>query len=404
MIEVAMSKLLQKYLRFAAKIYLKRAKPKIVAVTGSVGKTSTKEAIFEVLRIKFKNTIRKSEGNLNNETGAPMAILGYKNSPANVFAWLPIILTAIFRAIFLRIIDVLVLELAADKPGDIEYLTQFIKPDVAVITNIGPAHLEAFETLEKIVEEKMSLLKALPEEGSAVFNVDDEYLNKYSRGEHWDTLTYAIQNEAEVMAKNITTEINDLEPQTKFQINHEQEKYRVEIHTLGRVGNVYAALAAAAVGIIFELNPQDIIQGLGNIKNEKHRMEVVRGKNNSIILDDCYNANPASMKMALDILRNLPDNPAPFAGGRKIAVLGGMREIGKITDEAHKLIGEYAQTVADEVVAVGQLAQKYNAKKYFDNPAEASAYLLSKISSSDIILIKASRAVGLEKIVEALRE
>src|SRR3990167_5834916 len=173
-----MSKILQSYLRFFAKIYLKRATPKIVAVTGSVGKTSTKEAIFEVLKIKFAKKVRKSEGNLNNETGVPLAILGFQKSPANFFQWLPIIISAKIKALFGPKVELLVLEIAADKPGDIGYLTSFVKPKIAVITSIGPAHLEAFGTIEEIVKEKSSLLLAVGENGTAIFNIDDSNLKE----------------------------------------------------------------------------------------------------------------------------------------------------------------------------------------------------------------------------------
>lgn len=398
-----MSILLQKYLRFWAKIYLGRAKPKIIGVTGSVGKTSTKEAIFEVLKIKFKDEIRKSEGNLNNETGAPLAILGYKSAPSygsSFFGWFPIIISCPFK-VFMRKVKILVLELAADKPGDIAYLTSFIKPNITCITNIGSAHLEAFGTIENIIKEKTVLIRALPAEGTAVLNVDDKELKKISSEISNEQVNYAISGDADVVAKNITTEISDFKPLTKFQVISEDEKFRAETHTLGRVSNIYSALAAVAVGIIFEMPMEEIVEGLGNVKAEKHRMEVFRGKKNCIIIDDSYNANPLSMKAALDILKDIPNPPN---GGRKIAVLGGMREIGKITDEAHKLIGAYAKEVADEVVVVGELAKKYQAEKYFENVPETSNFLLSNIQEGDIILIKASRSIGLEKIVEALKE
>lgn len=397
-----MSKLLQRYLKFWARKYLKRAKPKIVAITGSVGKTSTKEAIFEVLKIKYGRDIRKAEGNLNNETGVPVAVLDFKKAPShsatNFFGWIPIIISAPFKSFLIRKIKILVLELAADKPGDIKYLTSFIKPNIACITSIGPAHLEAFGTIDKIVEEKTELLRSLPSEGWAVLNIDDENLKKVSYDGRWLTLTYSIDQQADIMAKNITTEIMDFKPLTKLQVLNEQGKFRAEIFTLGRAWNVYSALAGVAVGNIFEMSAEDIISGLKNIRAEKHRMTVVEGKRGTVIIDDSYNANPVSMKAALDVLKILP------AKGKKIAVLGDMLEIGKITNEAHKLIGEYAQEIAAETIAVGELAKLYAADKYFKDKNEAIEYLLSKIKEGDIILIKASRGVGLEEIVEAFKE
>ena len=396
-----MSKILQSYLRFFAKIYLKRATPKIVAVTGSVGKTSTKEAIFEVLKIKFGKNVRKSEGNLNNETGVPLAILGFRKSPEKFWQWLGIILTAKLRALFGKKYQILVLEMAADKPGDIKYLVSFARPDIAVLTSIGPAHLEAFGSIEKIVLEKTSLLQALKAPGFAVLNLDDEKIKAISGNGQWQQKTYALQSEADVEARNITTEIEDFRALTNFQVViNSKTKFRVSTPTLGRSANVSSALAAVAVAEILGLDQEAMVKGLANFRTGKRRMEVVEGRNKSIILDDSYNANPLSMRTALDTLKTLPRPPA---NARKIAVLGDMLEIGKISEEAHRLIGEYAREIADEVFSVGDLAKGYQAKKHFNHSEEAGEYLLSKILPGDIILIKASRAIGLEKIVDLLR-
>ncbi|MEK7142918.1 MAG: UDP-N-acetylmuramoyl-tripeptide--D-alanyl-D-alanine ligase [Patescibacteria group bacterium] len=376
---------------------MKRAKPQIIAVTGSVGKTSTKEAIFSVLKIKFGNQIRKSEGNLNNETGVPLAILGFQKSPEIFWHWLPIIVLAKIKAIFAPKVKVLVLELAADKPGDIGYLTSFVKPNVAVITSIGPAHLEAFGTIEEIVKEKSSLLLALSEDGTAILNIDDIKLKEIVEKHPGQIKTYAIFQNADCFAKNITTEILNFRPLTKFQVVENSHKFPVEVPSLGRVWNVYAALVAISCGIIFKLNPQEIREGLKTLPTSSHRLQVFEGKKASTIIDDSYNANPVSMTAALDILKLLPAQ-------RKIAVLGDMREIGNITDESHKIIGQYAREVADEVIALGQLAKKYQAHQYFDKKSQAIDYLLSKIGNGDIILVKASRALELEKIVEAIKK
>jgi len=392
---------LQSYLRFFAKIYLKRAKPKIVAVTGSVGKTSTKEAIFEVLKIKFGKNVRKSEGNLNNETGVPLAILGFRKSPEKFWQWLGIILTAKLRALFGKKYQILVLEMAADKPGDIKYLVSFARPDIAVLTSIGLAHLEAFGSIEKIVLEKTCLLQALKAPGFAVLNLDDEKIKAISGNGQWQQKTYALQSEADVEARNITTEIEDFRALTNFQVViNSKTKFRVSTPTLGRSANVSSALAAVAVAEILGLDQEAMVKGLANFRTGKRRMEVVEGRNKSIILDDSYNANPLSMRTALDTLKTLPRPPA---NARKIAVLGDMLEIGKISEEAHRLIGEYAREIADEVFSVGDLAKGYQAKKHFNHSEEAGEYLLSKILPGDIILIKASRAIGLEKIVDLLR-
>ena len=391
--------MLQSYLKFFATRYLKRVNPKIVAITGSVGKTSTKEAIFEVLKIHFQNRVRKSYGNLNTKNGVSLAILGFQGTPSKFYHWIPILPLVPFKAFTNSRTEILVLEIAADKPGDIKYITSFVKPNITILTSIGQAHLEIFETMEKIIEEKTHLLRTLPPDGYAILNIDDENIKKISYGGRWQVKTYAINQEADIVAKNITTEIENYIPTSKSQIVSPLGKFLAVTTTLGRATNIYPALAACAVGEIFNLKKEEIIEGIKNIQTQKHRLEVFRGKNNSIIVDDSYNANPLSMKAALDTLRILPNPPA---GGRKIAVLGDMLEIGKIAEEAHKLIGEYAREIADEVVTVGNLAKGYRGK-HFANNKEAIEYLLSKIAEGDIILIKASNSLNFIEIAEVLK-
>jgi len=391
-----LSKFLQSYLRFWARRYLKRVRPQIIAITGSVGKTSTKEAIFEVLKIHFKDQVRKSYGNLNTKNGVSLAILGFKKSPEKIYQWFWPIKLAPFKALLGKKVEILVLEMAADQPGDIKYITSFIKPNITVLTSIGQAHLEIFGTMEKIIEEKTQLLKVLSPDGYAILNIDDENVKKISYGQ---VKTYAINQEADIMAKNITTEIENYIPTSKFQIVSLAGKFLAVINTLGRATNIYPVLAAVAVAEIFNLKKEEIIEGIKNIQTQKHRMEVSKGKNNSIIIDDSYNANPLSMRAALDTLRILPHPPA---GGRKIAVLGDMLEIGKIAEEAHRLIGEYVHEIADEIITVGRLAKGYKGKHFASNK-EAIEYLLSKIHENDIILIKASNSLNFPEISEALK-
>lgn len=396
------SKILQSYLRFWANRYLKRVKPKIIAVTGSAGKTSTKEAIFEVLKVAFNEQVRRSEGNLNTVYGIPLAILGFKKPPVPLdrpfspWPWIPVIFVAPFKIFSNKKTKYLVLEMAADKPGDIKFTTNYVTPDIAVITNLGPAHLEIFGTIEKIIDEKTELLKALSSDGWAVLNYDDENLRQLNLDVP-NLKTFAIDENADIIAKNITTEIIDFKPLTKFQIIIDKVKFLAETKTLGRQTNIYPALIATAVGKIFNLSEKQILDGLKNIRPEKHRMEVLAGEKGSIIIDDCYNANPLSTRAALDTLKILPAK-------RKLAVLGDMLELGEISQEAHQLIGQYTKEIADEVFAVGDLAINYHAQKYFKNKEEAIDYLLKEAGVGDMILIKASRGMAMENIVEALKQ
>ena len=399
------SKILQNYLRFWARQYLKRVKPQIITVTGSAGKTSTKDAIFEVLKAGFGQNVRKSEGNLNTIYGVALAVLGFKkppvplDKPSSFWPWIPVIFTAPFKIWSNSKTKYLVLEIAADKPGDIKFTTSYVSPNIVVLTNIGPAHLEIFGSIEKIIEEKTGLIKALKDDGWAIINNDDENLKSIEEN-NFKIKNFALNSQAQITAKNIVTDIENFQGLTNFQVISGPNKFLATSFTLGRVTNIYSALAAVAVGEILGLKKDVIISGIKNIKPEKHRMEIFVGKSGSIIIDDTYNANPLSMKAALDTLKILP---SPSSGGKKIAVIGDMLELGKKTDDAHKLIGAYAQEVAEEVVAVGSHAKLFLAPNYFPVKKEAIDYLLSKVSQNDIILIKASRGMQFEEIVKALR-
>jgi UDP-N-acetylmuramoyl-tripeptide--D-alanyl-D-alanine ligase len=291
--------------------------------------------------------------------------------------------------------------MAADKPGDITYSTELAKPEIAVITNIGEAHMAAFGTRENLIKEKTNLLKALPLDGLAILNFDDEVLRESPQLGSFRITSYAIENLADVTAKNITTEINNYEPLTQMQIIIGQTKFLVKTHTLGKIANVYPVLATIAIARELEITQSQIFEGLQNLRTEKHRLDVVKGKAGAVILDDCYNASPLSMKAALDVLKNLSSD-------RKVAVLGDMRELGNISEEAHKIIGEYAHAICDEVLGIGEAARGYKADKHFDSKQELVDYLLKDIKQGDIILVKASRGAGkksfLEDVVLALKE
>lgn len=389
-----MLKIIQFYLRFWAKIYLKRTEPKIIAITGSVGKTSTREAVFAVLAQKFGQDVRQSYGNLNTETGVPLAILGYKKSPHSFFDWLKIVITFPFRAISERKFKFLVLEMAADKTGDIKYLTSFVWPDIAVLTTIGPSHLAAFGTMENIVREKTTLLTALPKDGIAILNIDDDLIRKVFYGGWWQKISFG-QKEADVSGKLLITKIDNLKPLSKIMVKTSKGQVELELNVLGSDGNFYAVLAAVATGIALNIDLETIAAGLKNYEPQKHRTNILAGKNHSIIIDDSYNASPVSMKAALEVLSQIK-------ASRKIVCLGDMREIGPITDSAHQEIGKIAQKVADIVVSVGPDAKKYGGK-HFSSANEAADYLLSILKENDILLVKASRAIGLDKVVEKIK-
>ncbi|OGD65817.1 hypothetical protein A3F08_01880 [Candidatus Berkelbacteria bacterium RIFCSPHIGHO2_12_FULL_36_9] len=383
-------------MNFAVRV-LNQTHPDIIGVTGSVGKSSAKEAIFCVLKEKYKNKIIKSAGNFNSEIGTPLSILGFKLAPY-LWQWPFILLIAFFRSYInefnpLKNISILVLEFAADMPGDIYYLTSFIKPKIAVITYIGEAHLEFFESIDAIAMEKANLVRALPYDGWSVLNFDNEYCRKIGSAKKDKVIFYGLNKKADLWASNI--EIN--KDGTNFILHSKIKEKEVHIKTIGKQ-QVYAVLAAICVGMKYNLEIDGIINSLTEYQSLPGRDLIIRGINDSYIIDSSYNANPTSMKAALETLRNIKTN------GKKIAVLGGMKEIGKISSKAHKEIAETAQKIADQVILVGDDFKSEKADKWFINSGQATDFLLDRIEKDDIILIKGSHALEMNIIVVKLTD
>ncbi|PIP21428.1 MAG: hypothetical protein COX39_03000 [Candidatus Nealsonbacteria bacterium CG23_combo_of_CG06-09_8_20_14_all_40_13] len=352
-------KILQAILRMYASALLKLKKPTIVAVTGSAGKTSTKEALFEVLKIKFKKNISKSYGNLNNEIGLPLAVFHFKRTYSGleysaVICWI-FLKFSLYVLKILPYPKVLVLEMAADKIGDMAYLTTFVKPKVSVITNIASAHLESFQTLENVAKEKRKILEVLPKDGLAVVSRND--VENYQLGSR-------TQAQVKLFGED----------------NAQEEICQI-------------------VGEYFGIKRGDIEKTLTQIKPLAGRLNLISGKNDSWILDDTYNANPASTIYAL---QNLQKQASRLKAERKIVLLGDMLELGKDAIALHQQIGEQIRQQADIFVAVGEAVKAAKPDFCFSNPLLAAEFLLKKIQRKDIILIKGSQGMRMEQAVEKL--
>lgn len=386
---------LQSILRFLASKMLKKHQPEIIGVTGSVGKSSTKEAIYLVLKQKFADQVWRSAGNLNNELGLPLAILGFKQVPL-VLTWPFIILTAFWRVLFWQKYPrSLILEYAADRPGDIYYLTSFARPKIAVITYIGEAHLEFFDSIEQIAAEKANLVRVLPKEGTAILNSDNDYCWRIGLATKSKVLFYGIGEKAEIKASEI--KIN--REGSSFNFSYQKQKRRIHLKVVGK-HQVYAALVALAVGINYQIRLDLIVKSLEKYQPPAGRDCLIQGINNSLIIDSSYNANLTSAKAALETLKTLRRAQGK---GRKIAILGDMLELGKISNKAHQEIGKLAKQVADKVIAVGSQSKAMKSNKWFGDSGEAANFLVDKIEKNDIILIKGSHAIKMEKIVKKLK-
>ncbi len=357
----------------------------MVAVTGSVGKTSTKLVIAEVLSRKYK--VLAHQGNYNSEIGLPLSIFEL-DTPSNLMN--PISWVRIFNTIDRKIVsypyDVLVLEMGADEPGDIQKFMRYITPDIGVVTAIGPAHIEQFGSVEAIAEEKMKLAIGSK---SVWLNEENERVMIELKKLPGGVRTYGV-DKGNIHFTDLKRGEN-LQFEGKIEI--ERELLAVKTQFVAR-HNLGALAVAAGIGEELGLESLQIKVGLENIKPFPGRMQVLLGVNGSVILDDTYNSSPLATEAALDALYELP--------GRKIAILGSMNELGAMAEKAHREVGEAAGKV-DLLVTIGDLAAKFitagavseglggDKIKTFDSPFAAGKYVRSIIQEGDVVLAKGSQ-------------
>jgi len=407
-----MRRLLQKILKILARSVLSKYKPVIIAVTGSVGKTSTNEAIYQVLKSHFgEKEVRRNQRNYNNEIGVPLTIFGLETAGRSIFGWL-IKFIKIFWMIIFRISypGFLVLEMGADRPGDIKYLVDFVHPKVGVITALGeiPVHVEFFENPEQVAREKKTLITSLKEDEIAVLNYDDDRVRQIAEGIKGKVLTYGLKERADMRATNYDLKIgvNGNISELNFKLEFKGNTVPAKLFNVLGVQHLYSALAAAMVGIVFNLNLVEIAEALKELQPMAGRMHLIKGIKNTLIVDDSYNAALLSMEAALDSLKI-------FEGRRKIVVLGDMLEIGEYAPEAHRRVGRKTAEIADLIFTIGPRAKfiaesairyGFDEKKIFqfDVSDEAGKIVQEQIKERDIILVKGSRAMKMEKIIKEI--
>lgn len=362
-----------------AAFWRRRHSPRVIGVTGSVGKTTTKELIADVLSRRYRTL--KSEKSYNNEIGLPLTLLQLTPEHERV-----------------------VLEMGMYDVGEIAALAEIALPHVGVVTIIGPVHLERAKSMERIIQAKTELVRALPPapEGVAILNHDDPNVLGMRHATRARVFTYGLSPEADLWADQI--EGLGLEG-VRFRLHYRGESLHVRIPLLGR-HSVHTALRAAAVGLVEGLTWQEILEGLRSPSSQL-RLVAVPGPRNSIILDDTYNASPPSMLAALNLLEELQ--------GRKIAVLGDMLELGDYEREGHEKVGLRALEVVDVLVTVGprgriigETALRWGMPPervyILEDNAAAIRLLEGLIKEGDVVLVKGSRAMQMEEIVSALSQ
>ncbi len=406
-----LKKIIAKILEIEARAILKKYRPKIIAVTGSVGKTSTKDAIYAVISKSFHT--RKSEKSFNSDIGVPLTILGVSNAWNNPLKWLLNFWQGLSYILFKKAYpEWLVLEVGADRPGDIKKISEWLKPDIVVVTKFAnvPVHIEYFKSKEEVIAEKGNLVDALKHDGTLILNSDDADVFAFKNKTQNNILTYGMMGDAEVRATNysIYSKEDTFDPfGIYFKVEYAGNCLPVKIiGTLGQ-NNIYSSLAALAVGITLNLNLVEATENLSRYSTPKGRMSLIKGINKSTIIDDTYNSSPVALASALDTLKNIKTK------NRKIAVLGDMMELGKHTIPSHKEAGIIAATSCDLLVTVGlrsrTLAESAidagldeDSVLQFDNSIEAGKYLKDIIKTGDIILAKGSQSTRMEKAVKEM--
>jgi len=403
-----MKKILEKILANFTKKILKKYNPKVIGITGSIGKTSTKEAVFAVLKNKFR--VRQSDKNYNNEIGVPLTVIGAETGGRLIGGWLRVFRQAskLLSTTDENYPEVLVLEMGADKPGDIEYLIDMVPCDIGVVTKVAPAHVEFFGSLEEIAKEKKKIVTHLDKESFAVLNYDDDLVRAMAKQVKAKVVSYGYNEEAEVRAVELTNEGHGMSlTGLQFKLSFGGSSVPVTVPGVIGAHQIYAALAAAAVGVSMGLNIIEVADGLKEYQAPKSRMHLIRGINNSLIVDDTYNSSPEAAKAAVEAVGKID------VDGSRVVIMGDMLELGEIADKEHQSLGQQiAKSGFDILIAVGKYRKQTMAGAKaagfegtileFEKSDTVAEKLNSLVKSGDVLLIKGSQGSRMEKVVVGL--
>jgi UDP-N-acetylmuramoyl-tripeptide--D-alanyl-D-alanine ligase len=366
-----------KALQQIARFWRSKLGLRVVGITGSVGKSTTKELVAAVLEQRFSTL--KNPGNLNNEIGLPLTILRLSEGHQQA-----------------------VLEMGFYVPGEIEFLCDIARPHVGVVTNIGTVHAERAGSQEAIAQGKSELVQALPPvpEGCAILNYDDPLVRAMAEKTQARVLYYGLNSKADLWAD----QVNGLGLEgIHFRLHYRRETLYMRVPMIGR-HSVHTALRAAAVGLVEGLNWQEIVNGL-RAGHTQLRLAAVRSENGALLLDDTYNASPQSMLAALNLLDEMD--------GRKVAVLGDMLELGPYEWKGHEMVGRRAAGIVDELITLGERGRMIAAAACrvgfsphkvteLDTSEQAIEFLQDRLRENDVVLVKGSRGMRMDRIVAAL--
>jgi len=392
------------FLTALARLKLRRLRLFVVGVTGSIGKTSTKDAIYTILKHRYR--VYSSKKSFNTEFGMPLAILEQDSGFSSALKWIRILFGATWNAfVGGRHMQMLVLEMGVDMPGDMGKLLKLVHPQIGVMTNIKPVHLAngQFKDLDDIFAEKRKLVDCLPEKGIAILNADDRYLLALKDTLKCRVIWYGSTETADLRVLELAQTPRGLE----FAVSYKGETVLACAAVLGMF-QIYVLLPAIAVALTQGFTLEEAAGALKEYRLPPGRMNPILGIKESLIIDSSYNASPEATKQALDVLAG--------SDGRRIAVLGNMNELGDGSEHRHREIGRYVPGRADALLTVGEAARwicdeavaagfPKGATACFDDARAAGEFMKKFIEKHDTILVKGSQnKVRLERLVKYIMQ
>jgi UDP-N-acetylmuramoyl-tripeptide--D-alanyl-D-alanine ligase len=407
-----MKKLIQFKLKILAKLILKKYKPKIIGISGSVGKTSSKDAVYIVLKDHYKT--RRSLKNYNNEIGLPLTIIGEESGGRSILGWIAVFLHAFNLILFTdhNYPEILVLEMGIDRPGDMDYLNTIVEPDIAVLTLIDLVHVEYFESRNKLNKEKGKLIENIKKDGLAIINLDDDNQEEILKKTKTRVCTYGFNESAEVRAQDVQFSYGEDNNSHKtrgvsFRLFHKDKSANVFLPNILSSSMVYATLVATSVAVNMDISLADIVKSLKEFKVPEGRLNLIKGIKNTMIIDDTYNSEPQSAISALNVLKSFPIRD----DARRFAILGDMLELGSYSEESHREVGHKVFELGiDKLITVGERSRDIDRGALdagmlrdnvfnFKNSDEAKIFIQDRIMEGDLILVKGSQGIRTEKIV-----
>jgi UDP-N-acetylmuramoyl-tripeptide--D-alanyl-D-alanine ligase len=392
-----------------------RFTPKIAVITGSVGKTSTKDAVATALSAGF--TVRKSEKSYNSEIGVPLTILGLQNAWGNALLWLFNIILGFLKVFAFRYPKWLVLEVGADKPGDMDKIFSWLTPDIVIVTRFPdiPVHVEFYESPAALIEEESVPAYKVQKNGTFVLNYDDPKVMALKSDTSANVFSYGLTPGASVVGKGIATEYGMREEDIRtiegmgFLVEDRAKNVSFPFTIKGAIGaqHIYPVLAAIATGLSQGIAVEKLAESFERHVTPNGRMKIIRGLRGTSIIDDTYNSSPVAVHEALRTLESID------GFDRTIVVLGDMLELGRFSKDEHRKVGTEAAQIADILVTVGLRSRdtadaaldaqmSENNIYQFDESREAARFVQEKIKTGDLILIKGSQGMRMERITEEI--